>query len=184
MDVRLLDVDFYRGIKQRLLERPMAPFLRFLKNAGVEPNHITVAGFVINCITLPFMASNLPVFFLGTVLVYIFDGLDGLYARAAGKVTRNGHLLDKGLDFVSGLTVYFAGWILLDLPLALPAIIVYTLTNAMLFVLKLDGAGGSSCDFRLFSALGLPGVGLVWDIGKMMIFFPVRVMLLRTWRSA
>lgn len=179
MDLRLLNVDYYRGIKQRFLERPLRPVFAAFQRVGITPNHITVFGFLSGSLSLLFIGSNPLMYIAFTLLVLLSDGLDGLYARAINKADRKGHLFDKGFDFIGGLSVYIAAWLILDLPLAAVAGVFYTIANILLFVWRLDAVAGASCDFRIFLAFGLPVAGLYWDIFKFLVVFPVRSLIMR-----
>lgn len=99
------------------LDRPLAPFVRFLAGFGISPNMLTVAGMIIN------VAAAMMLFYghllLGGVLVLIgglFDLFDGALARVVGKQSRLGIILDATLDRYSdtvpilGLLLHYSGW--------------------------------------------------------------------------
>ncbi|MEN8615047.1 CDP-alcohol phosphatidyltransferase family protein [Dehalogenimonas sp. THU2] len=88
---------------------------RALAKSRISPNAVTVAGFIITIgaayviSTGALLAGGLAVLFAG-----FFDMLDGALARASGRVTRFGAILDATLDRLSeaalliGVMVYFA----------------------------------------------------------------------------
>lgn len=83
----------------------MAPFL---KRLNVEPNVLTFLGFAVTVLAAFFLASNLAV---GGVLVLLggaLDMLDGMVARAKGKITEFGAFLDSVLDRYSDALVFLA----------------------------------------------------------------------------
>lgn len=79
----------------RLLDGPLAPVARRL---NVNPNAVTVLGFLVSVSAGFALARNLVA---GGVLVMIggfFDALDGVMARTNGRVTEFGAFLDSLLD--------------------------------------------------------------------------------------
>lgn len=79
----------------RFLDRPLAPFARRI---GVNPNVVTVIGFMVNAVAAVVLAVDLRT---GGVLVIVgglFDMFDGAVARINGRVTEFGAFLDSVLD--------------------------------------------------------------------------------------
>lgn len=77
------------------LDKPLSPIL---KNLNVNPNAVTVAGFVITTFAAIILPQNLM---LGGILILaggIFDMLDGVIARINGRTTNFGAFLDSVLD--------------------------------------------------------------------------------------
>lgn len=85
------------------LDRPLYPVL---KKIQIDPNVLTVLGFVITTGAAFVLAFDL---FRGGLLVLaggFFDMLDGMVARANGKETRWGAYLDSVLDRYSDAFVF------------------------------------------------------------------------------
>lgn len=87
-----------------------------LARIGFNPNYVTVFGLVLS-LTVAWILST-GQFFLGGFLVLlsgVFDLLDGAVARASGRTTPFGALLDSTFDRFSeaalllGLLAYYAG---------------------------------------------------------------------------
>lgn len=103
-------------LKHRL-DKPLAPFVRFLAAFGVSPNMLTVAGAIMNIAAAVMLIYGHLL--LGGVLVLIgglFDLLDGALARVVNKQSRFGTVLDATLDRYSdaapilGLLLHYSGW--------------------------------------------------------------------------
>lgn len=76
-----------------------SPLARWADQVGISANAVTVFGFILNA--LGGVALALGRFYVGAALIALggtLDGLDGLIARAAGKVTPFGAFLDSVLD--------------------------------------------------------------------------------------
>ncbi|WP_430449559.1 CDP-alcohol phosphatidyltransferase family protein [Rhodophyticola sp.] len=124
-------------LQHRLLTRPA----RVLHRYGVEPDQITIAGFLIGVLALPALAFGL----YGPALVLILlnrlaDGLDGAVARL-GAPTDRGAFLDIALDFV------FYALIPLGFALAEPA------ANALPAAVLIAAFVGSGTSFLAFSII-------------------------------
>lgn len=93
------------------LRRPLNPLVRFLARLGISPHLLTVLGtaFTAGVAWLyglgMFREAGLALFAVG-----LFDTLDGQLARATGKASRFGALLDSSLDRVAE-GFLFAAWI-------------------------------------------------------------------------
>ena len=93
-------IDLYM---RRVKEAIVMPFLAFVKHKKFSPNYITVASGVLGLIGVAFSAIDRRLWaFVFYVLGRIFDGLDGVYARATDQTTDFGGYLDILVDF----TVY------------------------------------------------------------------------------
>lgn len=85
-----------------------------MARSGLSPNAVTVIGFLIT-LSAAFIISTGELLAGGLVVLFagFFDMLDGALARATGKVTRFGAILDATLDRLSeaalfiGIMVYF-----------------------------------------------------------------------------
>jgi phosphatidylglycerophosphate synthase len=87
------------------LDRPLSPAL---KKIPINPNVLTVLGFVVTTVAASVLTFDL---FRGGLLVLaggFFDMLDGMVARANGKETRWGAYLDSVLDRYSDAFVFLA----------------------------------------------------------------------------
>ena len=94
------------------LDRPLTPLI---KKIQLNPNTLTITGFVITAIAAFVIPHNLK---LGGLLILaggLFDALDGIVARVQNKTTRFGAFLDSVLDRYSdaflflSITWYLAG---------------------------------------------------------------------------
>ena len=77
------------------LDRPLTPLI---KKIQLNPNTLTITGFVITAIAAFVIPHNLK---LGGLLILaggLFDALDGIVARVQNKTTRFGAFLDSVLD--------------------------------------------------------------------------------------
>lgn len=90
--------------------------VRLLAKTGLSPNHLTALGLVLALAVAWVLSTGRH--FLGGFLVLLsgaFDLLDGALARASGRSTRFGALLDSSFDRFSeaalflGLLAYYAG---------------------------------------------------------------------------
>ncbi len=92
--------------RHRLADRFTTPAARVLSRTGVTPNTLTVMGFLVGVAAgvlvarAYFLAGGLVVLLAGA-----FDLLDGPVARATGKTSRFGGLLDSALDRLSEAAV-------------------------------------------------------------------------------
>ena len=90
------------------------PIVRFIAKAGLTPNSLTIIGFLLNAVAAWVLATG-HLFLAGFLVLFSgwFDLLDGALARAQGKTTRFGALLDSTLDRYSeailllGLMIFY-----------------------------------------------------------------------------
>ncbi|WP_076005087.1 CDP-alcohol phosphatidyltransferase family protein [Dehalogenimonas formicexedens] len=82
---------------------------RILAKSGITPNAVTVIGFLITLIAA-YMISTGSLLAGGLVFLFssFFDMLDGAVARATGKITKFGGILDAALDRLSEAAVFIA----------------------------------------------------------------------------
>lgn len=88
------------------LDRPLAPVA---KRVSVNPNLLTIAGFLITVAAAFVMPFKL---FLGGFLIILgglFDMFDGIVARTNGKSTKFGAFLDSTLDRYADSFIYSGG---------------------------------------------------------------------------
>jgi phosphatidylglycerophosphate synthase len=87
------------------LDAPLSPIA---KRIPLSPNALTVVGFLITITAAFVIPKNIR---LGGTLILlggIFDVLDGVAARAGGKVTKFGAFLDSVLDRYSDASLFLA----------------------------------------------------------------------------
>lgn len=76
-------------------DKPLEPLAKKIR---INPNAITVAGFVVTAIGALLMAKSL---FLGGLVVLagsVMDAFDGVVARSQGRISKFGAFLDSVLD--------------------------------------------------------------------------------------
>ena len=85
-----------------LLEATLRPIAQALAKSDVSPNHVTVAGLLVN-VAAAWLIMQEAFFFAG--VIYLLGGgvdlLDGMLARASDKVSAAGAYLDSMLDRIS-----------------------------------------------------------------------------------
>ncbi len=98
------------------LRRNFDPLVRVLDRAGVHPNAVTVAGFLLAILPAWLLVRHQFVWAgIALALTAPLDFLDGQLARYSGKITRFGALLDSTLDRISeflllgGYIVHYQG---------------------------------------------------------------------------
>ena len=80
-------------------ERLLKPAAVFIGKFGIKPNHITVIGLLLTFLAAWFIYNKEIYFaFLIGLIASLFDGADGLVARATGTSTKRGGYLDAVLD--------------------------------------------------------------------------------------
>lgn len=111
------------------LDRPLFPIVKRLR---INPNLITIAGFVITLIAAFVIPLDLR---LGGLLILaggLFDALDGIVARTNNRATRFGAFLDSLLDRLSDALIFMS--------LAVHLYIKRDLTGALLSLAAMVGA--------------------------------------------
>ncbi|MDT7944566.1 MAG: CDP-alcohol phosphatidyltransferase family protein [Dehalococcoidia bacterium] len=96
-------------ISRRALERRLHPLLLALARLGVHPHMLTVAGVTGNLVAAVLVGRGHEL--LGGILVWgasAMDMLDGALARAAGRQSPFGSVLDAVMDRVAEAAVLFA----------------------------------------------------------------------------
>lgn len=95
-----------------VLDTPLGPIA---KRIPINPNILTVVGFLITLIAALVIPKNLR---LGGILILIggvFDILDGVVARAGGKTTKFGAFLDSVLDRYSDAFLFLSlSWFFIE----------------------------------------------------------------------
>jgi phosphatidylglycerophosphate synthase len=98
------------AIAIKLVKKPLNIAAGIFKQAGINKDAVTIAGFVLGLIAIILLAFNLYIPALIFILLNrIFDGLDGALARIT-RTTDSGGFLDITLDFIfySGIVFGFA----------------------------------------------------------------------------
>lgn len=125
-----------------LTQKPLRWVARRLAHAGVKPDQITLAGFVIGMLALPLLAMELYwAALIVIVLNRVGDGLDGALARLSGVGSDAGGFLDIGLDFI------FYAAVVLGFALADPG------ANAVAGALLLFAFIGTGTSFLAFAIM-------------------------------
>ena len=100
--------------------RTMAAIARPLARAGVSPNMVTVAAFLVAMATIPLAAIDGWVgpaaACVALIVSGLLDALDGAVAVQAGRTTTVGFLLDSALDRLSDVALVVALAIAADHP--------------------------------------------------------------------
>jgi phosphatidylglycerophosphate synthase len=83
------------------------PLYSLAKTFNIDPNSITIAGFIITVIAAFTLVQNL--FFGGLLIILsgLFDTLDGVFARVNKRTTNFGAFLDSVLDRYSDAALFF-----------------------------------------------------------------------------
>jgi phosphatidylglycerophosphate synthase len=124
-----------------LLLRPLTRLARTLQRAGVQPDHLTWAGFAVGLLAVPLIATGHAGWaLLPMALNRLADGLDGTLARLTTPTDR-GAFLDIALDFL------FYASIPLAFALADPA------RNALAAAVLLFAFMGTASSFLAFAVL-------------------------------
>lgn len=87
------------------LDKPLKPLAKAIR---LNPNSLTVTGFMITVVAALIIPFNL---FYGGILILIgglFDMLDGITARVNGRATRFGAFLDSLLDRYSDAFIFLS----------------------------------------------------------------------------
>jgi CDP-diacylglycerol---glycerol-3-phosphate 3-phosphatidyltransferase len=90
--------------------KAITPLGRSLANAGVSPDMVTVAG-TVGATVAALICYPRGEFFLGTLFIWgfvMFDMVDGAVARAGGRGSRFGAVLDSSCDRVADAAVFGA----------------------------------------------------------------------------
>jgi len=85
------------------------PLASAIARSGISPNAITFAGFLVSVASASLFYAEAPLWGgIALLLSGFFDIIDGAVARASGKVSRWGAVLDSTLDRYSDLIVLAA----------------------------------------------------------------------------
>ncbi|MCX8196529.1 MAG: CDP-alcohol phosphatidyltransferase family protein [Acidilobaceae archaeon] len=141
---------------------------RRVSELGVHPNYLTISGLLLSLL-VP-VAAYLGHGLLSLLLMMfsaLFDALDGLVARASGKESRLGAMLDSMSDRASDsayvLALAFLGvdWLLCYLLITLSFIISYQAALAQSIGLRMKGVGLLERKYRVPGILLAAALALV-----------------------
>lgn len=145
------------------------PIVRGLAAAGVTPNAISVVGFLGNVVGAGLVATGaLASGGLVVILASALDMLDGGLARATGRATPFGGVLDSTLDRLSEAIVLFGiAWYATESGLHTEALLAFVAVVSSLMVsyirARVEGAGGEILDgvFTRPERVVVTGVALI-----------------------
>jgi len=171
--------DTRRSLAQRLNSGPA----RLLARTGLNPNYLTILGLLLSLVVAWVLSQGH--FFLGGFLVLFsgaFDLLDGALARASGRVTKFGALLDSTFDRFSeaalliGLTAHYAAINSYSEILLIAAAIVGSMTTSYVRA-RAEGLG-IKCEVGIFTRperVILLAIGLI--INQMLVILWILAVL-------
>ncbi|MEN2999415.1 MAG: CDP-alcohol phosphatidyltransferase family protein [Acidilobaceae archaeon] len=146
---------------------------------GVHPNQLTLAGLLVSLLAPVFAyLGQGPLALLFMILSAPFDALDGLVARASGKESKFGAMLDSFSDRVIDasyiLTLAFLGvdFLLCYVLLALSFLISYQAAMAERAGLRMKGVGLLERKYRvpgLVLVTALTFLDLRWAAGGVVV---------------
>jgi len=157
---------------QEILRQVIQPLALALANVGIFPNHITITGFALSCISA-FCILGGYTLIAGVVWLAagFLDLLDGTLARVSGTASRFGAFLDSNFDrlsegvVLSAIVFHFAKTGQAELAgatgLALLASLMVSYTRAR------GEALGAHCQIGLATRaerVGLVGIGLCFAV--------------------
>lgn len=118
--------------KDRFVKKPYVNrFINLFISAKIHPTHLTFLAFLFGLISGVFLFNNHILFVLFVLSHYIIDAFDGILARASGKVSKLGELIDHTSDgiisiYLNILTYYYfrEPWILIHIPIFFISLII------------------------------------------------------------
>lgn len=127
--------DMIDGPWRKVFPRWTGPLLGIYRRFGLTPNYVTILGCLTACVAAGAVALKVNIL---AVFIWwlsrIFDGTDGIYARAQGQATPFGSYLDITLDMASYSVM------LLGFYAAYPDKALYWLVIAVCYVLCITSA--------------------------------------------
>jgi CDP-diacylglycerol--glycerol-3-phosphate 3-phosphatidyltransferase len=130
----------------------VGPIVRALAAAGVTPNAVSLVGFLGNVAAAVLVASGwLVAGGLVLLVASALDFLDGGLARATGRSTKFGGVLDSTLDRLSEAVLLFGvQWYAIERGLAQEALLAFVAVVGSLMVsyvrARVEAAGGQMTD--------------------------------------
>ena len=127
---------------RKIIDPPLGRVAQFLYKTNITANRVTITGFVIGMMVIPFLALQQYQAALIVILINRFaDGLDGAIARHRG-ISDFGGYLDIVLDFI------FYSAVIFGFCLALPDQAVF----GAFLIFSFIGTGSSFLAFSIFAA--------------------------------
>ncbi|MDY6892888.1 MAG: CDP-alcohol phosphatidyltransferase family protein [Chloroflexota bacterium] len=175
-----------RALGQRVNKLPA----KLLAKTGINPNVLTVIGLLLTLAVAWVVYTGR--FFLGGFLVLLsgaFDLLDGAVARASGRTTLFGALLDSTFDRFSeaalflGLLAYYAGQGSFQESLLVGAALVGSLTTSYVRA-RAEGLG-LKCEVGIFTRperVVLLAIGLIFNQMLVVLWIMAVLSNLTAWR--
>ena len=134
------------------LHRATAPLVRLLARLGVPPNALSASQVVGGFVVLALVPEHPRVAFLLFLGLLLIDGLDGALARATGRASQFGALVDQYCDHVREITVV-GGMALFGALAILPAVLYGVLYTGLNLTVYLANAHGASVPWAVKSYL-------------------------------
>ena len=132
--------------------KAIAPLGRSLAQAGISPDMVTVAG-TLGATVSALVCYPRGYFFVGTLLIWafvMFDMVDGAVARAGGRGSRFGAVLDSSCDRIADAAVFgtLAWWFARhDQPALLAAALLCLVLGSLTSYVKARAEGaGFTCN--------------------------------------
>ena len=141
--------------------KALDPLGKAIGKLGVRPNHITIAGLILTFYAAWFLYNkDIYYAFLVGLIASLFDGADGLVARATGTSSiRGGYLdavIDRYADCVAFGTLILCGWMK-------PIEGLEVISGEMWAIIALAGAFQTSYSRAAAERLGVTqeGIGII-----------------------
>jgi len=130
------------GRFRELLLQATRPLVALLARLGVPPNALSASQVVGGFVVVALVPTHPRLAFLLFLLLLLIDGIDGALARATGKASAFGALVDQYCDHAREVTV-IGGMALWGGLAILPAVlygVIYTGLNLTVYLANLHGA--------------------------------------------
>ena len=159
-------------LPKRAPARLLTPVIGLVARLGVTPNQLSAAGFAGNVAAAVLVARG-ELIAAGLVMLFAsaIDMLDGGLARATGRATPFGGVLDSTLDRLSEAAVLFGVlWYQLDLGHREESLLAFAAVVGSLMVsyirARVEAAGGTLTDgwFTRPERVVVMGVALIFDL--------------------
>lgn len=156
------------------LEAWVRPLVDLLVKWGVHPDVLTWLGFILSSSSFVFILSGRPVFALCLWWFgRVFDGLDGILARASGKQSVRGGFLDINLD-MAAYSIVAVGFMLQTQWFLLWALILVGYVLCITSALSLGEIEEAKDNRSLRIASGLAEAGETGIFYTLMWLFPTQ----------
>jgi phosphatidylglycerophosphate synthase len=130
------------GPFRQMLLRASRPLVGLLARLGVPPNALSASQIVGGFVVLALVPSYPRLAFLLFLTLLLIDGIDGALARATGKASPFGALVDQYCDHIREITVV-GGMAIWGSPAILPAVLyglIYIGLNLTVYLANAHGA--------------------------------------------